>query len=636
MRGFALQRTTRFPPDEMPTVGKPPTLNKVLKAFRSAGKLGLRGRDAIGLLALDIVGSAFEGVGAAMLLPLMELIGVGGDVAAMPKDVPFWNTLGQVFATLGLPLTFATLMLAVTVSLLGRSAIVCLHKIYRSWVRHGLLRKLRNFIFQGCLGLSVERNERMNIGELINGVLVEAERAVRTMILALTLVAGATLIVMYLGLMLTVSASMTFAFILIFGAESYLMRGILRRTREEGSILTAANQSYASHLVERLRLLRHIRLSDMRDPEFEEGRRRAQKQADSAVQLIRLSSLGVGVVESLIVVTAFALMYVGHAWFELTLPELLISLGMIFRLAMLTKSWVGKFQKFLGQQSGFEVTENLLDELGASEEGSGGSVEFGGVDRGIRFEGVRFAYASRSDVAALSDVTLEIGAGALTAIVGPSGAGKSTLIDLLPRLRHPTQGRVTIDGVGLEEYELNSLRRGIAYVPQEPQVFNVAIKDHIGYGNPLGDISAVREAADLAGASTFIENLPKGYETMLGEGGIELSGGQRQRLDLARALMRQAPILILDEPASRLDAEAEQGVREALKRIRARGVTVIVVAHRFTTVADADRIVVLEGGRISATGSHDELIGGGGWYARAYRQQSHPGEHAATPESVDA
>jgi len=611
----------------------------VLNGLGIIRKLGLRRRDAIGLLMLNLISGLFEGVGAAMLLPLMELIVAAGDVAAVSDDIPFWGMVTGLFKALDVPLSLTTLTIAVTATLLAQAWFACLHKIYKAWVRHGLLRNLRNRIFRHCLAITLERYERMNLGELLNSQLIEAERAVRTMILTLVLISGAIMIAMYLGLMFTVSVPMTAAIIVIFGAEAFVLPCILKRIRQEGFVLTTANHKYTSHLIGRLNFLRHIRLTGMRDIEFAAGKSFATRQANSSIQLVRLTAMGVSVVELLIIVSAFTLFYIGHKWFELTLPALLISLGMVFRLATLTKDWTGKFQKLLGQQGGFFWTERLLDDLSEAREELGGSELFPGIKQNIKFESVSFRYAARLDIEALNDVTLEIPAGGFTAIVGPSGAGKSTLVDLLPRLRQPTQGRITIDGRDIATFELLSLRRGIAYVPQEPQLFNVSVGDHIRYGNDspaAGSADAVKAAATLAGAAEFIEALPQGYDTMLGEGGIELSGGQRQRLDLARAVMRGAPVLILDEPTSRLDAEAEHVVKEALQRIRALGTTVIVVAHRFTTVAAADQIHVFENGRLTASGDHESLTRQGGWYARAFRQQSFLDVTTDAVQSVNA
>ena len=193
------------------------------------------------------------------------------------------------------------------------------------------------------------------------------------------------------------------------------------------------------------------------------------------------------------------------------------------------------------------------------------------------------------------------------------------MIDLLPRLRLPQAGSIYVDHHPIGEYTLSSLRQAIAYAPQSPQIFDGSVSNHIRYGKYDATDEEIREAAKLAGADKFIGQLPDGYDTLLGEDAVNLSGGERQRLDLARALVRNASILILDEPTSNLDAESEEAFRQALRRIRNETeTTIIIVAHRLASVVDADQIVVLNQGRVDAIGNHVELISQDGWYLDAW------------------
>ena len=215
-----------------------------------------------------------------------------------------------------------------------------------------------------------------------------------------------------------------------------------------------------------------------------------------------------------------------------------------------------------------------------------------------------------------------IPAGRMTAVVGPSGAGKSTLIDLLPRLREPTSGYIYIDDVDLKHIDTDALRRAIAYVQQIPEVFNVTVFEHLSYGRADASLAEVEQAARLAGAHEFIGAMKHGYDTQLGEDGTNMSGGQRQRLDLARALVAQASILILDEPTSNLDAASAKLFGESLSRIRENtDCTIIVVAHNLSSIAGADFISVFEAGRIVQSGTHEELLQRSEWYANAYATQ---------------
>jgi ATP-binding cassette subfamily B protein len=235
----------------------------------------------------------------------------------------------------------------------------------------------------------------------------------------------------------------------------------------------------------------------------------------------------------------------------------------------------------------------------------------------IRFEGVTLAYG---DHRALDGVDLEIEAGATVAIVGATGSGKSSLLQLIPRLKDPTGGRVLLDGVDLRELDPRELRRAIGFVPQETFLFGMSLRDNIAFGAPEATLEQVRGAAEQAGLASDIEGFPQGYETMLGERGITLSGGQKQRTAIARALLRDPRILILDDALSSVDTVTEDRILHALSTYR-RGRTTILVSHRVSTVRDADRIFVLEQGRVAEQGTHAELLELGGYYADLHRKQ---------------
>jgi subfamily B ATP-binding cassette protein MsbA len=270
-------------------------------------------------------------------------------------------------------------------------------------------------------------------------------------------------------------------------------------------------------------------------------------------------------------------------------------------------------------QEGVSAGERIFDLLDSSPDviDQPGATKLGTVRGEIVYDHVLFDYDGQS---VLQDITIKINPGEAIAIVGESGVGKSTLLDLLPRFYDVASGAVRIDGVDIREFTQRSLRQAIGIVTQQTILFDDTVRNNIAYGRPDLPFEEVRKAAEAAHSHTFITNLPQGYDTVIGENGIRLSGGERQRIAIARALLKNPPILILDEATSNLDSDSEKAVQTALEELM-KGRTTLVVAHRLSTIRNVDRIYVLADGRIVEEGSHDELLAKDGEFARLYHLQ---------------
>jgi ABC-type multidrug transport system fused ATPase/permease subunit len=292
------------------------------------------------------------------------------------------------------------------------------------------------------------------------------------------------------------------------------------------------------------------------------------------------------------------------------------------RLLPVVKGIILKIQSIQGVLGSIEILENRFKDMDEAHEKDNGVKTIKKIRKSIFMNNVSYRYQSdKRDT--LRDITVEFKACRMTAIVGPSGAGKSTLIDLIPYLRRPTHGEIQIDGENIKKFSLKSLRQSISYAPQSPQIFNGTIKNHILYGKGDATNKEIKKALQLSGAEGFVNKLPQGIDTITGEDALQLSGGQRQRLDLARVLVNEAGVLILDEPTSNLDAESEDMFTKLLNQLRKDGDTlIIIVAHRIASVMDADQIIVLNQGKVEAIGTHSELVSQKGWYSRAWKMQS--------------
>jgi ATP-binding cassette, subfamily B, bacterial MsbA len=375
----------------------------------------------------------------------------------------------------------------------------------------------------------------------------------------------------------------------------------------------------ASLMAEGVRGHRVVKAFGMEDFELNRFREATRRHLRVNLWAQMLANSAGPVVESLAVIGAAGLLvYAGKAIraHELSAPELVQFLTTLFMLYDPIRK-LNKVNLILQEATAASQRVSRLMEIPNDIQEKPGALAVEKVRSGIAYERVSFSYEERP---VLREVSLAIRAGEIVALVGPSGAGKTTMVNLLPRFFDPVTGRITLDGVDTRDLQLKGLRSLIGIVTQETVLFNDTVRNNIAYGRSDLPIERVREAAAAAYADEFIMQLPKGYDTVIGEAGVRLSGGQRQRLAIARALLKNAPILILDEATSHLDSESEALVQKALYNL-IQGRTTLVIAHRLSTVTRADRIVVMEAGQVVEEGTHRELLALGGSYKRLFDLQ---------------
>ena len=484
----------------------------------------------------------------------------------------------------------------------------------------GVTTDIRNDLYRHILGQSSRFHSDHPSGELVARVINDValmQNAVANRLLDLfqqsfTLVALLALLLsthFRLALVSLVAAPLLVVPIVRFGKG---MRRTSHRSQERMADL-------ASLMAEGVRGHRVVKAFGME--EFEYGRFREATRRHLRVNLWAqmLANSSGPVVEALAVLGGAALLiYAGKAIRagELSPPELVQFLTTMLMLYDPIRK-LNKVNLILQEATAAGQRVSRLMEVPNDVQERPGARDIDTVRQGIAYERVSFSYETQP---VLRDVTLPIRAGEIVALVGPSGAGKSTFVNLLPRFFDPTSGRVAIDGVDIRDLKLKSLRALIGIVTQDTTLFNDTIRNNIAYGRSDLPLERVREAAAAAYADEFVMEMPDGYDTVIGESGMRLSGGQRQRLAIARALLKNAPILILDEATSHLDSQSEALVQKALYNLM-QGRTTLVIAHRLSTVTRADRIVVLESGRIVEEGSHRELLALGGSYKRLFDLQ---------------
>ncbi|MDZ4179242.1 MAG: ABC transporter ATP-binding protein, partial [Coriobacteriia bacterium] len=389
------------------------------------------------------------------------------------------------------------------------------------------------------------------------------------------------------------------------------------------------SQDMMSKIVERLGLMRLIKLRNQERPESERVRTYAQLMRGIG---IKQAKLGAGIevtADPVLMLSVFLTLYVGIAVLGMTLAQLGLLLFVLTRLNAKVKEFNGVRSLISANVAGLLLVKQMTDDAKASNTITSGPVAFGGLEREIVLSGVSFDYpdAHAADGALISkgkavlhDVSLTISAGSFTALVGRSGAGKSTLVELLPRLRDATAGTITFDGTPIREFEVGSLRKGIGYLTQSAMLFNDSVRENLVYGLDYEPTEEQIRAALERAYALFVYDLPAGLETMLGDRGVRFSGGERQRIGMARVLLEDNSILILDEPTSSLDSESEGYIQRALAELHG-AKTIIVIAHRLATVIQADQLLVVEDGRVIERGTHAELVANDGPYHKLFETQ---------------
>jgi ABC-type multidrug transport system fused ATPase/permease subunit len=451
--------------------------------------------------------------------------------------------------------------------------------------------------------------------------MTEVRSAVSGIMAPMRLMVYVIMFIGYFSILLMLSWEMTIAVIIVLYIASIAPNKWIKQTKVTGRRLVSSNTLMSEFLVGRLKSPSLVRLAGTEDAEKEEFRRLTLSQRKNQVLQGILRAKTTVAIEPIIIGLSLSFLYFSHTTFHLDIEVIGFYLIIVLRLMPIMQGVVQQYQGLQASMGAIEIFEDRINSMKESMEKDTGSIDLCKLNQSILLSGVYYLYPDMQNYV-LENITINFKVNSLTAIVGPSGSGKSTLIDLLPRLRLPTKGLIYIDNKNYTKYKLKSIRKMISYVPQEPQMFNGTVRSHILYGKADASNDEVVMAANLAGAEEFISKLPQGFDTNLGEDAVKLSGGQKQRLDLARALVRKAPILILDEPTSNLDAESEAIFSKVISRIRDNtNTTIIIVSHRLESISDADNIIVLNHGKVESSGVHVELLRENGWYAKAWNSK---------------
>lgn len=573
----------------------------------SARRLGMNIRIAATLLIIEFGAIAFEFGGVAVLVPVFQFMQTGGDLSALGAQHEYWAGIIKAHTFLGVEVSLGSLLVTSFALLLARQGTIYIRFVYRVSVRQRLAHRLRDDGFGTFMAADYGYQRDASKGTLIADFTVELPRAVNAVFDSILVLGHVGLIAVYAAGLFYLSSEMTLITLAVLCISGLALRGILRRTEATSGEISGTNRRFGAFLSERIAATRLIRLSNSADEERDKLYGLSDRLANRTIRLSKLQALPQLIIEPTAALIAFAIIYIGYTRFAMTPDTLAVFAIALARLLPVIRSTISDVQTVLGQWASLRVIVERFDEIAERREQPGEGKQFPGLTEAIRFEKVCYTYPGR-DIPALHDVSFEVPKGALWTIVGRSGAGKSTLVDLLPRLISPTSGRILFDGVPIETFETESVRRAIAFVGQQAEVFDGTIRDHITYGVADASDTAIARAAEIAGATEFIAALPDGYDTQIGERASSLSGGQRQRLDIARAILRGASILIMDEPTSALDRAASMHLAETLRSLCAQtGTTVLVISHGMELTNEADCVLVLRNGRVVACAPAEEL-----------------------------
>ena len=518
---------------------------------------------------------------------------------------------------------FDTLFLASKASVDERMYRLALLIVILAWLRSGfiylgrlnsriaalkLVEQIRKLIFEQFQSLSLSYYSKNRSGELVNNITSEVNRLVPTLDAATIFIIRSMTILAYVISMFWLSWQLSIAAIMLFTLLSVGLSNLVAWTREASFEVPKANGYLTSIAIESIDGIRTIKAFCTQDFERKKFYLAAEKVTKVRIKVQSLSEilkpLGEGISTTILIaiVTGSFIVLVKGGF--LKSAELLTFMFVLFRMMPM----VSQINSSRGRFNSNQGTLNDLGELLRQDNKlylKNGKNKFLSLQKSVDLIGLDFGY--NPDELVLVDINLSIKKGETTAIVGGSGAGKSTLVDLISRFYDPIKGIISIDGIDLRDLEINSLRRKMAIVSQHSFLFNTSVKNNIAYGLEKIDDREIEKAAKLANAWQFIQELPEGIETILGDRAVRLSGGQKQRIAIARALLRNPEILILDEATSALDSVTEKLIQESLERL-CQGKTTIAIAHRLSTIVNADRVIVMERGRIVEQGKYQELL----------------------------
>jgi len=571
-------------------------------------------------IILGFSGALFNGVSTALIIPVvLKIVGQEINLSNAPSLLkiivePF-DKLPEGYRLW--IMTSSILMIIVFKNLASYAS-----NLVSSSLTRKLTADIREAGIKLLLEIDIDYYAKNKIGDLINTIGGEVSRTASAIGNVIKLIILVTTILVFVGLLLSISWQLTIVATLLLSLVTLVNQYAIGRSRQFGKVLSDMSRAYSVAVLEVFSGIRLVKATGNEEKEYKKikklirDRERSDFQAQANSAVITPLSEVMGITSLLVIIVLSKIIFQEQISAISTI--LLTYLLVLLRLLPFVSQLNSLRSSFANTSASVSIVADFLsrDNKPLMESGN---IIYKKIEKGIHFNHINFTYPD-TEQPILQDIDLYLPCGKTLALVGSSGAGKSTIADLLPRFYDPISGAITIDDINLREFNLQSLRKAMGIVSQDTFLFNDSIKNNIAYGKPEATEAEIIAATQKANAYEFVSKLPQGFDTIIGDRGVMLSGGQRQRLAIARALLQDPEILILDEATSALDTVSERLVQEAIDNL-SRERTTLVIAHRLSTIRKADRIAVLDSGKVVELGNHEELLQKRGYYSRLYSMQ---------------
>ncbi len=570
----------------------------------------------VGVIVLSIVAALLEGIGLSFILPILEL--AQGEVDPAEAD----GVLGAfvtIYETLGIPFTLGYLITGVAAVMTVRYTSSFLVSWLQAAVSTLYVKDIRERAFERALDAEVAYFDKEGSDDILNAIITESKYSGKVIKYIIRIVEQGLLAAMYLAIALVLAPWLTLATVIVLGGVVALFKFGLESGSSVGDRVAKANEEIQQSAQAGTQGIRDVKAFGMQNELLDRFYDSVDKFANSSIKVSRNKAIIKNFYQLVIAVTVFVLIYVALVFTSLSLGALGVFLFAIFQLGPKVSTLSNYFYSLDSVLPHLIRTQQFLDEMESYSEPDAAR-DSGPTDiTHVEFDDVQFSYET-SDEEVLRDVSFAVDRGEFIAFVGQSGAGKSTIVSLFARMYEPDAGEIRTDGKAIDEIPIEAWRDRISIVRQDPYIFNETLRYNITIGNRDATPEEIEEVCEIAQVTEFIDDLPNGLDTELGDDGVRLSGGQRQRIAVARALLKDADFLLLDEATSDLDTGLEEKVHSAIESME-RDYGMVVIAHRLSTVTDADQIYVMNQGEIVERGNHRSLLSEDGKYATLYDKQ---------------